>query len=109
MTSTSPFQINLGIKLIIEKLSDVLSWTELQYYKKRVLDEIDRLEKLMYGTTVPEPVQDEIHGKLIPYLDNTVEKINTYLQDKHVDEKHLQVGMSFSDLTNRLNQINRCL
>lgn len=108
ITSMSPYQINLGTKQLMEKINcgcEEYSWTELTYFIKKLQAEILRLEKFMYFPNCPLTVQNELNDVLIPQLKNTIEKVNSVLETK---TPHQTVGMLFSDLTERLNHINRC-
>jgi len=107
-TYFSPFQINEGIKQIISKINKdcgELSWTELSYYKMRIMGEVERLNRAVY--MVPERVQDDIADVHLPMLSSAIEQINTRLADMSRDENMVEGKQkpTIDELTARLRAI----
>lgn len=104
MTRMTPYQINLGIKQIMDNISkhgNDYSYEQLTYYKMKLLSEIERMNKFVFFKTTPIAIQEEIQNKLIPELQSFVDRIDTLLNKFG--------GANFSQLTEKLNQINRCI
>lgn len=98
--TNSPIQINKGIIRIIESLNDSIKEETLEYYKQRIQTELNRLEYCLNMPGLSIMIQKDIHDDMIPTLQNAIEKIDSFVTT------HKQ--NNFSELTNRLNRINRC-
>lgn len=103
----NPVQIQNGILQMMDKVANKgneLPYTELCYYKLRLSQEVTRLNGYMFNPNCPVAYQSEIND-MINKVKASIETICTYMVDKKVDTKHDNVGMSFSNLTKRLNNI----
>ena len=65
-----PCQINTGILQMIDKVksNNDLKYEQLEYYKRRIIQEKNRLNDYIYMS--PNVVQDQIQNELISQLDN---------------------------------------
>jgi len=90
-----PIEINKGILQICDKINQNLSWTELDYYRLRIIQEQNRLYYYMFNNICPVELQKDIKS-MIDQLQGSLDRINTYMSDKKL----------FSDLTRRLNAIH---
>jgi len=78
-----PVEINKGILQIIDKISDKLSWTELDYYKLRLIREQSRLYSYMFNPICPQEYQKDIKD-MIDKLQGYIDTIENYLSDKQL-------------------------
>jgi hypothetical protein len=107
-----PFQINQGIKEIMDKISNdsdnKLQYIELVYYNDRLVCEIDRLYKCE-NMTGSEPAQQLECRRKINDIGHIIDIIAQKLTDKSVDNSSKSIGLQFSKLTSKLKQLNRQL
>lgn len=96
-----PCQINTGILQMIDKVksNNDLKYEQLEYYKRRIIQEKNRLNDYIYMS--PNVVQDQIQNELISQLDTALEIISDLISKLQT----VQRGVSFSDLTKRLKEI----
>lgn len=76
-----PVEINKGILQIIDQLDKDLSWTELDYYKLRLIREQIRLYGYMFNPICPQEYQKDIR-EMIDKLQSSIDKIENYMSDK---------------------------
>jgi hypothetical protein len=73
------YQISTNVKRIVSTINsdkvNSLDYATINYYKIRIIDELDRLFKVL--PTVPEVVQKEITEKLVRQLEGSIDVLNS--------------------------------
>ena len=110
MVSMSTYRIDPRVNeiiLLINKEDNGLKWEQLEYYKKRIDAEKSRL----FGRLeiMPVAIQEDLMHNIIPQLDRALEQIDTLINTTpYICKPQGICSANFSDLTNRLDSINRC-